>query len=123
MADAFKRAEAAKALPANASPIERSFWNAHLRLQLPVLTGLVPQYPIGRRRMDFALPLVKIGIELDGQRNHSSTTDVANDCRRQREIEAEGWRLIRFGGAEVHRNAEACVRKAAEQVEKLRKIN
>lgn len=100
-------------LPRNASPIERKFWDAHLRLSLPALNGLVPQHTVGRYRIDFAIPARKIGIELDGFRNHSSTADIAKDRKRQRFLESQGWYITRFGGSEVHLNAEQCVREAA----------
>lgn len=103
------------------SPIEKSFWGAHLRVSLPALTGLVPQHPVGRYFIDFALPDRKIGIELDGFATHSSTTDITKDRQRQRAIESQGWRIIRFGGQEVHRDPVACVKQAAELAERLAK--
>ena len=105
-------------LPATASPIEILFWDAHRKLRLPELSGLVPQYPVNRYRLDFALPDLKTGIELDGFASHSSTTDIANDRKRQRALETRGYRIVRFGGQEVHQDAEACVRQTAELVRK-----
>jgi very-short-patch-repair endonuclease len=96
------------------TPIERQFWEAHLRLGLPELAGLVPQYQVGSYRTDFALPARKIVFELDGFATHSSTADIARDRQRQRDLQALGLTVIRFGGAEVHRDAEACVRQAAQ---------
>ena len=100
------------------SPIERQFWAAYMLLSPPELAGLVPEYEVlGRRyRIDFAMPARMIGIELDGHATHSSTQAIARDRRRQRALEAAGWRIIRFGGKEVHDDAAGCVRQAAEQV-------
>jgi very-short-patch-repair endonuclease len=100
------------------SPIERQFWAAYMLLSPPELAGLVPEYEVlGRRyRIDFALPARMIGIELDGHATHSSTQAIARDRQRQRALEAAGWRIIRFGGKEVHDDAAGCVRQAAEQV-------
>jgi len=100
------------------SPIEQKFWDAHLRLALPVLSGLVAQHPAGRYRLDFALPAHRIGIELDGHATHSSTAAIARDRQRQRALEARGWHVIRFGGAEVHRDADGCVRQAAALIQR-----
>lgn len=108
-------------LPASASPIEQEFWAAYLRTPLPELEGLVFQHPVLRYRIDFALPARKIGIELDGFRNHSSTADIAKDRKRQRELEALGWYIIRFGGAEVHRDAVACAVETARLIKLARK--
>lgn len=103
-------------LPDRASPIERLFWAAHLRLGLPELNGLVPQHPVARYRIDFALPGRKAGIELDGHASHSSPRAIAHDRKRQRDLEAGGWHIIRFGGSEVHRDADGCVRQAARLI-------
>jgi very-short-patch-repair endonuclease len=97
------------------SPIERQFWDAWLAApgRYPALAGLVAQHKAGRYRLDFALPAQRIGIELDGFASHSSTADITRDRQRQRELEADGWRIIRFGGAEVYQDAAGCVRQAA----------
>lgn len=107
-------------LPASASPIEVRFWDTHRQLRLPALAGLVPQHPAHGFRIDFALPERKIGIELDGFASHSSTADIAKDRRRQRLLEGHGWYIIRFGGSEVHHDAEGCARQAAYLAEHAR---
>lgn len=98
------------------SPIEMKFWQSYLKIRPRALRGLVCQYPVARYRIDFALPKDKIGIELDGWATHSSTTAIAADRIRQRDLESKGWYIIRFGGLEVHQNADACVRQAAHLV-------
>jgi very-short-patch-repair endonuclease len=95
------------------SPIEIQFWNAYVAIKPKPLRGLVRQYPVGRYRIDFALPSQKFGIELDGHATHSSPAAIAADRRRQRALEEMGWRIVRFGGQEVFQNAPACVRSAA----------
>lgn len=105
------------------SPIEDAFWWAHRKLQLPELAGLVVQHPVlgGKYRLDFALPDLKIGVELDGYQYHGTSRDkFIADQQRQRALEAEGWRLIRFAGAEVHADAESCVHQAAQHVRALK---
>src|SRR4051794_29512603 len=86
------------------SPIEIKFWKAYNAAKPTGLRGLVRQYPVGRYRLDFALPRHKIGIELDGHTTHSSPSAIAADRKRQRALEEWGWYIIRFGGAEVHAN-------------------
>jgi len=103
------------------SPIEMKFWQSYLRLRPRALRGLVCQHVTGHYRIDFALPPDKIGIELDGWATHSSTTAIAADRIRQRELEERGWHIIRFGGLEVHQNSDACVREAARLVTISRK--
>lgn len=91
------------------SPIEKQFRLAWKKLYPKM--RLVDQYKVGRYRLDFAYPSVKVAVELDGWRTHSSTTDIANDRRRQRELERLGWRFIRFGGQEVYRDPAGCCRE------------
>lgn len=100
------------------SPIERMFWIEHSALGLVELQGLIPQYPVlnGRYRLDFALPDRKVAIELDGYAYHSSKDAFVKDRARQRDLEAAGWRVIRFAGTEVTTDAAACVRQAAAAV-------
>lgn len=91
------------------SPIEQRFWSNWTR---DSWIDLIPQYPIGKYRVDFANVETKTVIELDGLKSHSSTEDIAKDRKRQREIEALGWHVIRFGGKEIHNNVSQCVDEA-----------
>lgn len=101
--------------PALESPIEAAFWRAYIEGQPRELTGLKPQHEVfdGRYRLDFALPDKKIGIELDGYAWHSDRKTFTKDRARQRELELDGWRLIRFSGSEINASPEGCVRQAA----------
>lgn len=103
-----------RVIPASPSkPIEEQFWEAWLLLDLQqtsyrlvrqhTLTGLSKKF-----RLDFAHLATRTGIELDGFASHSSTDDIASDRRRQREIEAINWHVIRFGGKEVFSNPHRC---------------
>jgi hypothetical protein len=44
---------------------------------------------------------------------------LINDRRRQREIEAEGWRVIRFAGSEIRQDAERCAFEAIAVVDRI----
>ena len=103
------------------SPIERQFWNACQRLGVPALDGLIREHSVAGYRIDFALPDRKIGIELDGFATHSSTADIEKDRRRQRNLEGRGWYIIRFGGREVHHDADYCAQQAAWLIEHARR--
>lgn len=106
------------------SPIEKRFWAAYVNTGLWVgsLSDLVSQWELfgGRYRLDFALPRLKIGIELDGYEYHSSKEAFTRDRERHRQIEAAGWRIIRFSGSEVVANADACVRETARLINTFR---
>jgi very-short-patch-repair endonuclease len=92
------------------SPIERQFLAAWEKTGGPKITV---QHRVagehGQYRLDFALVEEKIAIELDGRRNHCTTEQIAQDHKRQRDIEALGWRVIRFGGKEIAHDVEGCV--------------
>lgn len=97
------------------SPIEARFWAAYIdmRHRVPILDGIVTQHTVGRYRLDFAVPQHKIGIELDGYEHHSSRSQFTRDRERQRKLENDGWRIVRFSGAEVNANPQKCVLEAA----------
>lgn len=98
------------------SPIERDFWDAWMMLKPPY--ELKREHKIGRYRVDFAYIPVKVIVELDGHETHSSPMAIANDRRRQRELEALGWHFIRFGGQEIHFDADQCAREAVAFIRK-----
>lgn len=98
------------------SHIENLFWQRWLDLypgndcSIP----LEPQYQVGRYRIDFAHIESKTAIELDGHASHSSPDAIAHDRKRQRELEAQGWHVIRFGGKEIVQDVERCVHEAVD---------
>lgn len=51
------------------------------------------EYQLGKRRLDIAIPSLRIDIEYDGSHWHS---DTISDARRDLEITSKGWRVIRI---------------------------
>lgn len=100
------------------SPIEQRFWDEWLEYVgwSNDTYRLVPQHPIGRYRVDFAHISTRTVVELDGFASHSSTDDIANDRKRQREIEEMGWHVIRFGGKEIHNDVRKCVEETLRRI-------
>ena len=95
------------------SPIEEKFWYAWRKVEEnDAILPLTYQHSIGKYRVDFAFEYLKIAIELDGHASHSSPDAIAYDRKRQREIEAAGWKVIRFGGKEIYTNAYDCALEA-----------
>lgn len=84
-------------LPGRPTPIELAFYRSWFAL---TRTGpqfeIEFQHPVKQYFLDFAHLPTKTAIELDGMKGHSTPADIEKDRRRQREIEAEGWRFIRF---------------------------
>ena len=58
------------------------------------------QYPIGPYIVDFAIFRAKLVIEVDGG-IHDREAVAQRDAARQREIEAMGWRVVRFSAEEA----------------------
>ena len=81
--------------------------------------GAVAQYPVARRGkhlgkfyyLDFALPKHRLAIECDGHAYHSTCRQKLADRRRQREIEAMGWRFLRFSGSQIVTDLEGCLQE------------
>lgn len=95
------------------SPVEKAFWSAGY-FELSKHGRLTPQVKTGRYRLDFALeaPTFKLAIEIDGYDYHSSKEQKAADYQRDRYLQSRGWRVVRFSGSEVHKNASQCVLEA-----------
>ena len=62
------------------------------------------QHPIGGYIVDFCCPETKLVIELDGDVH---AFQEAKDARRTAELEAQGYRVIRFWNGQVLREMEA----------------
>lgn len=94
------------------SPIECAFWEKWFSFNYDSYFPLIPQYQIGKYRVDFAHVATHTAIELDGHATHSSPDAIAYDRKRQREIEEQGWHVIRFGGKEIYSDASTAVHEA-----------
>ena len=86
------------------SPLERMFYElAFLDLHL------YPQHPVGRYRLDFAIPDKRVAIELDGHDHHKTRYQRTHDARRDRWLFGQGWHVLRFTGTEIHQNLDRCI--------------
>ncbi|MBW0365854.1 AAA domain-containing protein [Ensifer adhaerens] len=109
-------AERATAPPRQASDLFESQWerivDAALRQR-----GFdpLPQYPVGRRRLDFALfnksKNIKLNLEIDGRRWHVDPDGMRkkSDLLRDLEMQGRGWKVRRFWVHELDTNLEACL--------------
>lgn len=80
--------------PRHMTPIELRLWEEIRWHGLP----FYPQYPVGRRFVDFGDPLFRIGLEADGAAFHSPDKDAQKNA----EISEEGWSLFRFTGKQIY---------------------
>jgi very-short-patch-repair endonuclease len=70
-------------------------------------------------RLDRAWPEVKLAVELDGARHHTSPEDRRKDLARDAALAALGWVVLRFTYAEVRRDPEG-VRRRVLEVHRMR---
>jgi very-short-patch-repair endonuclease len=82
---------------------------------------LHPQFPLSRFRYDFAVrakwkPAPLVLVECDGKEFHSSADQQANDAFKNEAASRARIRLIRFAGAEIHRDIDACVKYAMSTI-------
>lgn len=93
---------------------EGLFWNRAINDYEKGLLyrDIVAQHPVGKYRIDFAIPELKFGIEIDGLAYHNGQDSFMKDRSRQREIESQGWRIVRFAAKEISLNVNKCFREA-----------
>lgn len=105
-----------------ASKAELAIWNELGRWPMWNLntTLLVPQFKIGRYYVDFALPDLKLAVEIDGRKYHSERDVFVRDRQRQRVIEKAGWRVVRFAALETLNDPAACLMELHEIVSTMR---
>lgn len=90
------------------SPIEYSFASGLLYDKLTKRMP-VPQLWIGDFRVDFGYTNEMIAIELDGHDYHSTKEQRGYDAKRDRFLQAQGWKVLRFTGSEVWKDTHAVV--------------
>lgn len=72
------------------------------------------ELPVGQVRLDRAWPEVKVAVELDGARHHTSPEDRRRDLARDRALAASGWVVLRFTYADVVRDPDGVRAKILE---------
>lgn len=94
--------------------LSESLWERRMAVALK-RRGLAfeQQYPVGRRRLDFALFRgdVKLDLEVDGRRWHVAPDGNRKtaDRLRDREMIARGWKVRRFWVHELQHDMERCL--------------
>lgn len=73
-------------------------------LNFIVLHGPSPKY----FKLDIAIPHLKVAVECDGHEFHSSKESRGRDAKRDRELQAAGWMVLRFTGTEITADARKC---------------
>lgn len=95
------------------SPAEALFWLAWVRARGGYTQHILkPQHWVSAGghnfRMDFAIPDIKLNVEIDGRLYHTSPEDRARDSLRDALLRQDGWRIVRFTGSQVSKDADCC---------------
>jgi very-short-patch-repair endonuclease len=70
-------------------------WQLLRRLRsLGMIEGMTPQWRVGRYRLDFAWPAVKVGLEADGW-VHRAPSVREHDVKRDANLTERGWYVHR----------------------------
>lgn len=101
----------ARRLRQTANTPEDRAWQTLRKLRAPGFP-VKRQYPIGPYIADFAIHRARLVIEIDGLIHQRADID-SNDSARQSEIEALGWRVVRFS-AEEAMDADLLWRRVSE---------
>jgi very-short-patch-repair endonuclease len=83
----------ASEIPAFMTPIERAVWGEIRANGL----AFYPQFPVGRRFVDFGDPINQVAIEVDGKNYHTAEGDAQKDA----ELAALGWYVYRIPGRDA----------------------
>ncbi len=92
---------------------ERLLWRALRGMNLPVKVRR--QHPIGRHIADFAIPALKLVIEIDGGQH---ATMGESDSERTRALNDQGYRVIRFWNNDVLGNLEGVMETIAAEIDR-----
>jgi len=99
--------ERARALRKTMSAPERKLWHA-LRARQIEGARFRRQHPIGSYVVDFVCLERRLVVEVDGGQ-HTEDEQIAHDARRDRWLEAEGYRVLRVPTIEVYGNIAGVV--------------
>ena len=116
----------------NLTSLEQIMYQIMMGINVPFQKWI--QYPLGPYKADFAIPQIKLAVECDGYKWHSTADAIAHDKKRDMELAKYGWTTIRFSEFELKENKEAIKKtiigniyrlwqKALEQQKKLNAKN
>ena len=73
------------------------------------LPAPVVQHQVGRYRVDFAYPGVRVAIEADGFAWHSSRRQLDRDSVRRNVLAVQGWTVLHFTWEQLHERPDEVV--------------
>lgn len=82
------------------------------------LTGWVQHYRHSIYQYDFAFPVIKLDVEIDGN-THTLPDVIKKDIERDTFSSEQGWKVLRFTASEFSRDAGRCIDILLETIKKL----
>jgi very-short-patch-repair endonuclease len=100
-AKSLKEPEEQQVQPANVklTSLEQIMMKTLMAMSLPFRIGV--QFPLGPYRTDFAIPVLKLAIDVDGAYWHERPEAQVKDAQRDAELAAFGWSVMRFKEKEL----------------------
>lgn len=75
--------------------------------------AIYPQFPVKHGKklytIDFAMPRIKLGLEVDGGLFHSTDEQIARDKQRDANLSSLGWTIARFTDDEIESKRRAVI--------------
>ncbi len=81
------------------------------------------QYRVLNYWIDFAFPDIKLAVECDGERWHSTKEQISKDKKRDKRLLDQGWIVFRFKGKEIINESNKVVNKIETFVNAQREQN
>lgn len=81
--------------------------------------NLVEQFPIYIYQLDFADPIRKIDIEIDGDQHYLDSKIVESDKRRNKYLEENGWIIYRIRWSDYQRLKKDSKKRIIKQIKKM----
>jgi very-short-patch-repair endonuclease len=104
--------------------VEKMLYGLLLSLNMPY--ALYAQYsagPTGDYQLDAAIPTLQIGFEADGGIWHNNPEKIAKDRRRDTELTANGWVILRFTDRELKDHPQDCMNVVLSAIRKKSGVN
>lgn len=80
--------------------IKKVLWVMHREKTIPDYVEEFKFHPVRKFRFDWAIPVLKIGIEYEGliskKSRHTTITGYSNDCMKYNLATIAGWKILRY---------------------------
>lgn len=104
------------------SVLESRMWRLIRRTGLPSPTVELHVYVDGAYRLDLAWPEIRLAIEVDGYRWHSSPERMSNDATRRNRLQRAGWTVLVYTWRDLVTEPSRVAREIIETHHRLSRL-